>query len=178
MEGMLTTPRDAPLEGMLNWVAYAATGIELLAVVLIVGVIVFATVSYSMKIMARQADMTTYTDFRHRVGRALLLGLEILVAADIIRTVVLEPTLSNVLVLGLLVLIRTFLSWSLVLEIEERWPWQASQGRTESNRLIRVHDLNEFKAFESLKNVQAVAKHEPRCDVEEITITIHSSRRF
>ena len=74
--------------------------------------------------------MTTYTDFRHRVGRALMLGLEILVAADIIRTVVLDPTLSNVLVLGLLVLIRTFLSWSLVLEIEERWPWQASQGRT------------------------------------------------
>ena len=66
----------------------------------------------------------------HRVGRALLLGLEILVAADIIRTVVLEPTLANVLVLGLLVLIRTFLNWSLVLEIEERWPWQASQGRT------------------------------------------------
>ena len=66
MAGMLTTPRDAPLEGMLNWVAYAATGIELLAVVLIVGVIVFATLSYSMKIMARQADMTTYTDFRPR----------------------------------------------------------------------------------------------------------------
>jgi uncharacterized membrane protein len=58
------------------------------------------------------------------------LGLEILVAADIIRTVVLEPTLSNVLVLGLLVLIRTFLSWSLVLEIEERWPWQASHSGT------------------------------------------------
>ena len=71
----MTPTRDAPLEGMLYWVAYAATGIELLAVVLIVGVIVFATVSYSLKIMARQADMTTYTDFRHRVGRALLLGL-------------------------------------------------------------------------------------------------------
>jgi uncharacterized membrane protein len=55
----------------------------------------------------------------------LLLGLEILVAADIIRTVVLQPTASNVVVLGLLVLIRTFLSWSLVLEIEDRWPWQA-----------------------------------------------------
>src|SRR4030095_9192086 len=86
-EGILTPARDTPLEGMLNWVANAATGIELLAVVLIVGVIAFAPVSYSMKIMARQADMTTYTDFRHRVGRALLLGLEILVAADIIRTV-------------------------------------------------------------------------------------------
>jgi len=130
MEGTLMPTRDAPLEGMLNWVAYAATGIELLAVVIIVVVIIFATVSYSIKILVRQVDKTTYTDFRHRVGRALLLGLEILVAADIIRTVVLEPTLSNVLVLGLLVLIRTFLSWSLVLEIEERWPWQASQGRT------------------------------------------------
>jgi uncharacterized membrane protein len=130
MEATLTPTQDTPLEGMLYWVAYAATGIELLAVAIIVVVIIFATVSYSMRIMARRADMTTYTEFRNRVGRALLLGLEILVAADIIRTVVLEPTIDNVLVLGLLVLIRTFLSWSLVLEIEERWPWQGSQGRT------------------------------------------------
>jgi len=128
METTLTPTPEAPVEGMLHWVAYAATGIELLAVVIIVVVIVFGTVSYSLKILARQADQTTYTDFRHRIGRALLLGLEILVAADIIRTVVLEPTLNNVLVLGLLVLIRTFLSWSLVLEIEERWPWQRSRS--------------------------------------------------
>jgi hypothetical protein len=66
----------------------------------------------------------------------LLLGLEVLVAADIIRTVVLEPTLRNVLVLGLLVLIRTFLSWSLVLEIEERWPWQPA--RREAGDTIRT----------------------------------------
>jgi len=56
MEGMVTPPRDAPLEGMLNWVAYAATGIELLAVVIIVVVIIFATVSYSIKILVRQVD--------------------------------------------------------------------------------------------------------------------------
>ena len=122
--------RETALEGMLSWVQYAATAIEILAVAIIVLVILFATISYSLKIMARQADTTTYTDFRHRIGRALLLGLEILVAADIIRTVVLEPTLNNVLVLGLLVLIRTFLSWSLVLEIEERWPWQPSRTST------------------------------------------------
>jgi uncharacterized membrane protein len=134
MEATLTPTQDAPLEGMLYWVAYAATGIELLAVAIIVMVILFATASYFLKIMARQADKTTYTDFRHRVGRALLLGLEILVAADIIRTVVLEPTLSNVLVLGLLVLIRTFLSWSLVLEIEERWPWQPSRSGTKDQQ--------------------------------------------
>ena len=122
--------REVAVEGMLSWVQYAATGMELLAVAIIVLVILFATVSYVLKIVSRQADNTTYTDFRHRIGRALLLGLEILVAADIIRTVVLEPTLNNVLVLGLLVLIRTFLSWSLVLEIEERWPWQPSRGGT------------------------------------------------
>jgi uncharacterized membrane protein len=53
-----------------------------------------------------------------------LLGLELLVAADVVRTVALEPTLKNVGVLGLLVLIRTFLSWSLTVEMEGRWPWQ------------------------------------------------------
>ncbi len=54
-----------------------------------------------------------------------LLGLEILVAADIIPTVALQPTLANVAILALLVLIRTFLSWSLVVETEGRWPWHA-----------------------------------------------------
>jgi uncharacterized membrane protein len=54
----------------------------------------------------------------------MLLGLEILVAADVVRTVALERTLRSFAALGLLVLIRTFLSWSIVLEIEGRWPWQ------------------------------------------------------
>ena len=56
----------------------------------------------------------------------MLLGLEILVAADIVRTVALEATLESVAILGLLVLIRTFLSWSIDVEIESRWPWQAA----------------------------------------------------
>jgi uncharacterized membrane protein len=64
-----------------------------------------------------------YDEYRKRLGRSLLLGLEILVAADIVRTVALEPSLTNVAVLGILVLVRTFLSWSLVVEIEGRWPW-------------------------------------------------------
>jgi len=58
------------------------------------------------------------------VDAAILLGLEFLVAGDIIRTVVVAPTLENVLILGLVVLIRTFLSFSLQLEIDGRWPWQ------------------------------------------------------
>lgn len=61
---------------------------------------------------------------RHSLGKGILLGLEILVAGDIIRTVGVAPTMSNVLILGMIVLIRTFLSWSLTLEIDGRWPWQ------------------------------------------------------
>jgi uncharacterized membrane protein len=97
---------------------------EILAVAIIVVAILVATVAYVSLILTGRADRNTYTGYRHRVGRALLLGLEILVAADIIRTVILQPTLQNVATLGLLVVIRTFLSWALVLEIEERWPWQ------------------------------------------------------
>jgi uncharacterized membrane protein len=109
------------------WVERSATGLELLAVAMIVITILVATTTYAILIARRVADATTYRNYRHQVGRALLLGLEILVAADIIRTVALEPTLRNVAILGLLVLIRTFLSWGLVVEIEGRWPWQSQQ---------------------------------------------------
>jgi uncharacterized membrane protein len=63
------------------------------------------------------------------MGRSILTGLELLVAADIIRTVAVEPTLQSVLVLGLIVLIRTFLSISLQVEIEGKWPWQRVEGK-------------------------------------------------
>jgi uncharacterized membrane protein len=58
------------------------------------------------------------------VGQGLLLGLDLLIAADVIRTVTLEPTLGNVTALGVLVLVRTFLAWSLIVELDGRWPWQ------------------------------------------------------
>ena len=71
-----------------------------------------------------------YRLYRQDLGRAILLGLEFLIAGDIIRTVVVAPTLQNVLVLGLIVLIRTFLSMSLQLEIEGKLPWsrQPAEG--------------------------------------------------
>jgi uncharacterized membrane protein len=65
-----------------------------------------------------------YSLYRQDVGRAILLGLEFLIAGDIIRTVVVAPTLQNVVVLGIIVLIRTFLSLSLQLEIEGKLPWR------------------------------------------------------
>jgi uncharacterized membrane protein len=118
-------------EGITMWVERAATGIELLAVIIIVVVILIGSVFYLVQVLARRADVLTYNSYRQQVARALLLGLEILVAADVIRTVALQPTLRNVLVLGVLVLIRTFLGWSLVVEIEERWPWQPQRRMSE-----------------------------------------------
>ena len=78
------------------------------------------------RLLVRRAHHTGnyYSSFRQDIGRAILLGLEFLIAGDIIRTVVVAPTIQNVLVLGLIVLIRTFLSMSLQLEIEGRLPWR------------------------------------------------------
>ena len=64
------------------------------------------------------------TAFKRQIARGLLVGLDLLIAADVIRTVTLEPTIENVTALGILVVVRTFLAWSLVLEAENRWPWQ------------------------------------------------------
>lgn len=71
--------------------------------------------------------------FRRMLGRAILTGLELLVAADIIRTVAIEPTMDRVLALGLIVLIRTFLSFSLEVEIDGRWPWQKKARAEDSD---------------------------------------------
>ena len=68
-----------------------------------------------------------YRTFRRQLGRSIILGLEFLIAGDIIRTVVVADTLENVTVLGLIILIRTFLSVTLHLEVEGRWPWQAER---------------------------------------------------
>lgn len=67
-----------------------------------------------------------YLDIRQAVGKSILLGLEVLIAADIMATVVTEPTLKSVIILGCIVLIRTFLSLSLQVELEGRFPWQKS----------------------------------------------------
>ena len=103
---------------------YLALAVEVLAVCIIVFAIFYSVFRYAWHTVLHPEDEGNYRQLKVRLGRALLLGLEILVAADIVRTVALEATLQSVLVLGLLVFIRTFLSWALVVEIEERWPWQ------------------------------------------------------
>jgi uncharacterized membrane protein len=112
------------IERVLDAVEYVAVAIELLAVIFIVAGIIVATRAFVQSRRGPRIDPAAAKAYRTRVGSALLLGLEILVAADVIRTVALDATLESVVVLGILVLIRTFLSWSLVVEIEERGPWQ------------------------------------------------------
>jgi uncharacterized membrane protein len=118
----------------LHWIELASLGIELLAVTIIVFAILYATARYVYESVSAAQQDERYDRYKRRLGRSLLLGLEILVAADIVRTVALDATLESVIVLGLLVVIRTFLSWSLVVEIEGRWPWQQAQAVRETDK--------------------------------------------
>jgi len=93
--------------------------------VLIVGAL-YSTIAFLLRRHVGADD--PYHSYRKNLGKAILLGLELLVAADIIRTVAVAPTLSNVLTLGMVVLIRTFLSISLQVELEGRWPWQHGES--------------------------------------------------
>jgi uncharacterized membrane protein len=91
--------------------------------VLVVGA-VLALIWYGRDLERRRPVGIAFSGLRKNLGNTILLGLEFLVAADIIRTVAVETTFQNVVTLGLIVLIRTFLSWSLDVEIEGHWPWR------------------------------------------------------
>jgi uncharacterized membrane protein len=104
-------------------ISIAGYGIESIGVL----VIIVGTAISSFRFLARyrgEPEGTAYTTFRRQLGRSIILGLEFLIAGDIIRTVIVADTLTNVMILGLIILIRTFLSFSLHLEVEGRWPWQ------------------------------------------------------
>ncbi|MEP6607177.1 MAG: DUF1622 domain-containing protein [Burkholderiaceae bacterium] len=105
-----------------EFVELAGSAAEIAGVVLIVGGLLVASARYVFP--SRAAGASRYQSYRQDLGRAILLGLEVLVAADIVRTVAFTPTMESVLVLAMIVAIRTFLSWSLALELEGRWPWQ------------------------------------------------------
>lgn len=98
--------------------------VDLAGVVAIVLGAAVATVVAAGAMVRTGPKDDVYRRYRRSLGRSILLGLELLVAADIIRTVAIAPTFESVGVLGLIVLIRTFLSFTLELEISGRWPWQ------------------------------------------------------
>ena len=98
--------------------------IELVGVAIIVVGAAITSALYLGRIARREDGTEAFHRFRSGFGRAILLGLEFLVAADIINTITIELTLESVASLAAIVVIRTFLSFSLELEIEGRWPWQ------------------------------------------------------
>jgi uncharacterized membrane protein len=128
-------PNEHLVETIRAAIEWAALGIEILgAVVIVAGVLRVAIMRGTVRFLFKLDEQGAYGSYKQQMGRSLLLGLEFLVAGDVVRTVALEPTLLNVSVLGLLVLVRTFLSWSLVVEIEGHWPWQ-------SRAVAAAHDL-------------------------------------
>jgi uncharacterized membrane protein len=82
---------------------------------------------YVVTLIRLRDGPAAFRGLRLYLGRSIVLGLELLVAADIIRSVAIDPTFVTVGVLGLIVLVRTFLSWSLEVEINGEWPWQRSR---------------------------------------------------
>lgn len=116
---------DADFKNAVEAVSKVIDAVGVLAVV--VGLVV-ATVVFALALRSRTDRATSYRDYRRQIGRAILLGLEFLVAADIIRTVAVDPTFRSVGVLAVIVAVRTFLSFTLDVELEGRWPWQSRRG--------------------------------------------------
>lgn len=114
-------PETVDFSGAIELAAQSVEGAGVMTI--LVGSLVAAVMAVHQ--LAREgASEDAYACLRRRIGRAILLGLELLVGADIIRTVAERPALRDVVVLALIVLIRTFLSFALELELEGRWPWQ------------------------------------------------------
>ncbi|HEY8577168.1 MAG TPA: DUF1622 domain-containing protein [Devosia sp.] len=113
---------DDLLVDTLHWVTRA---IEVAGILVIVVGCIAAGFRYATDRVHSIVEPSPYHRLRSGIGRSILLGLELLVAADIINTVAIEPTVQSLAVLAGIVLIRTFLSLSLEVEIEGRWPWQS-----------------------------------------------------
>jgi uncharacterized membrane protein len=97
-------------------------------VVVVVGLLI-ASASFLAAVRDASGRPSAYRVYRQQIGRAILLGLEFLVAADIIRTVAVDPTFRSAGVLAIIVAVRTFLSFTLDVELEGRWPWQEPRAR-------------------------------------------------
>ena len=112
-------------EQILSYLELAGAAVSLFAVVVIVGGFALATGRYARRWRAVTLDRN-FKQFKIDMGHALTLGLEILVLADVIETITVRPTFRSLAVLAFLVVLRTVVSWTLALEIEGRWPWQAT----------------------------------------------------
>ena len=107
---------------------YLTLALEFASAGIIVFGILFSVVLAAIKLIKKSEKDKIYHSFRIMVGRCILLGLELLIAADIIRSLALQLTLQSVGLLGIIVLVRTFLSFSMEVEMNGRWPWQKEPG--------------------------------------------------
>jgi uncharacterized membrane protein len=135
----LTVGSSAPasLDHYLHWITRS---IEVVGIAVIVFGAIAASIYLVRQLIRHEPPLAAaYHSYRANLARAILLGLEFLVGADIINTVAFEPTLRSVAILAGIVLIRTFLSFSLEVEIEGRWPWQhsARADKDEARRLVQ-----------------------------------------
>jgi uncharacterized membrane protein len=122
--------QEAPGVAFAEFILLIEKAFQLAGVlVLIVGACI-AAIWFVVAAIRHVRAPTPYEGLRQGLGRAILVGLEFLVAADIIRSVAVDPTFQSVGVLGLIVLIRTFLSWSLEVEITGAWPWRRTPSRS------------------------------------------------
>jgi len=101
--------------------------LEYSAVVIIAFSFLHATIRALLQFWQKKKE--AWVNLRLYIGKALQLALEFLIAADIITTVLIKPTMEGILSLGLLIVVRTFLSWSIAVEIEGCWPWQMAKNK-------------------------------------------------
>lgn len=124
-------PDADPLSGALSFLQagaeIVAIAIETLGVLVIVKGAVTAALAFMQDWFDELAALAACRDYREQLGLAILLGLEFLVAGDIIRTVAVRPTFASVALLAAIIVLRTFLSFALEIEIEGRLPWESKQ---------------------------------------------------
>lgn len=113
------------IEQVLQFLEYAGVAISLFAVAVIIFSFIIATWRYTRKFELGDQSQN-FVRFKKELGSGLLLGLEILVLADIIHTMTVTPTFQSLSVLASIVVIRTVVSWTLTLEVEGHWPWQST----------------------------------------------------
>jgi len=119
------------MTGLLgNWPEWCAVAIEMLGIGIITVIAVYSLVHGMIRLLKGDSPRSIQQEIRQRLGRGILLGLEFLIAADIIHTVAVELTFTTVGVLALVVLIRTFLSFTLEVELTGKWPWQLRRSET------------------------------------------------
>ena len=114
------------MSGTIKIIELVAMVLEIMGVAVIALAFLYAVARSLLRYRGREGAYELLKTF---IGKALQLGLEFLIAADIIRTVSVRPTMESIMSLGLLIVVRTFLSWSITVEIEGCWPWQIAKNR-------------------------------------------------